>query len=99
MTDKGGGKQNTTVSKEVTTFLQKSSYWATGGMACWLQYNAMKTIMRQRMVTGGPAFIFVAMFGALNYKGFKIARDHVKDNGKTAAKNIYNLKVNKGGEE
>jgi len=100
MTDKSSGKQSTTVSKEVTTFLKDSSYWAAGGMACWLKYNAMKTIVRQRMVTGGPAYIFAVMFGALAYKGMKTARDNVKGNGKTMAKNIYNLKIKKsGGEE
>lgn len=83
MTDtSGGGKGKPTLTADFVDFMKKSSYWAAGGLACYSNYFAMKTIVRNRMVRGGPAVIFVALFGYMNSKGYKYANKQIKENAK-----------------
>jgi hypothetical protein len=91
----GGGKGKPTVSGEVTDFFKKSAAWAAGGLACYLKYNAMKTITRQRMVTSPPAVLFVALYSFLNYKGYKYSVKQIKENGKDSLSKIRHIKASK----
>lgn len=80
--DPPGGK--TTTSVIVVDFLKSSAAAATGGLACWLNAQAFRSMLRQNMVTGAPALTFAALFIFANRKGLGEAKKIVKTNGKTA---------------
>lgn len=87
----GPNGQGSGIRKEVVPFLKQNAAWATGSAAMYLNYKAMSRIFWGGMAGRGPAVVFVAAFGLINYAGYRNLTSRIKVNAKEAYKRSQEL--------